>query len=106
LNIPYTYHRFPNEKIIIPESLLQLVTINRCNNDYGPATKLLGLIGVSGIKDNDIIIVCHDDRMYNTNFVSTLVKDKSLYPDYCICNTGWDIESLSEYTYTKQSSPF
>jgi len=105
LNIPYTYHRFPNEEIIIPESLLQLVTINRCDNDYGPATKLLGLVNVSEIKDNDIVIVCDDDRIYDIDFVSELIKEKSLYPDYCICNTGWDIDKISEYTYTRKSFP-
>ena len=37
------------------------VYINRCNNDYGPATKLLGLNEMESKLDNNTIILVTDD---------------------------------------------
>nr|AEX62595.1 glycosyl transferase sugar-binding domain protein [Moumouvirus Monve] len=105
INIPHEYYRFPG-KIIIPEYLLNNnnLLINRCK-DYGPATKLLGLYEMSIIQPDDIIVVCDDDREYDFHFVRNLVEGLALKPNHSITNAGWEIETLSEYSYEKKDLP-
>ncbi|AVL94957.1 glycosyltransferase [Moumouvirus australiensis] len=105
INIPHQYHRFP-DKFVIPEYLLNNnnVFVNRCK-DYGPATKLLGLYEMSTIDPDDIIIVCDDDREYDFHFVRNLVEGLALKPNHSVTNAGWEIETLSEYSYEKIDLP-
>ncbi|AEQ32808.1 class I SAM-dependent methyltransferase [Megavirus chiliensis] len=105
INIPYKYDRFPDE-IKIPEQLLNdnNILVNRCK-DYGPATKLLGLYEMSIIQPDDIIVVCDDDREYDFHFIRNLVDGLASKPKHTITNAGWEIETLSEYTYDKIDLP-
>ena len=107
VNIPFKYHRF-DDPIIIPLFLRlnDKIIINRCE-DYGPATKLLGLLANSDIKPEpeDIIIICDDDRNYPLDFVKDLVTSVNKHSNYCITNAGWEIEALSSYRYVKTDYP-
>jgi len=78
--------------------------IHRCA-DFGPATKILALGQLSIINLNDIIIVCDDDRIYDYNFIQKLVSGLGSKPDCCVTNAGWEIETLSQYTYQKTNLP-
>ena len=106
INIPHKYDRY-DEDIIIPEFLYKekRFCVNRCE-DFGPATKILGLISDNlEIKMDDIIIVCDDDREYDINFIKNLVEGLKNNPNCCVTNAGWEIEQLSLFRYTKTKFP-
>jgi len=105
INIPNKYHRFP-ENPIIPNFLLEnnKIIINRCP-DFGPGTKLLGLLFYQDIRDDDILIICDDDRNYDHHFVLDLYNNINKYPDYAITIAGWEIEKMSSCSYDKKNLP-
>lgn len=107
LNIPIRYKRF-HESVVIPEHLyfIESLIINRCQ-DNGPATKIIGLYANKNIllHEDDIIIICDDDREYHNDFVKNLVNGVLDKPECCVTNAGWDIETLSPYTYQKTNLP-
>ena len=76
LNIPKKCRR-TGETYIIPENLIKFLnsvenTVINYTKDYGPATKLLGLIHykeLSKLPENTIIIVIDDDMKYPKNLL-------------------------------------
>lgn len=108
LNIPLAYNNFKNN-FTIPDNLANhpVIIINRCI-DYGPATKLLGLVsnGVLEKLDNkDLIIVIDDDRIYQPTLIENFLKNHDLNPEYVLTVAGWNIETLSDYTCLKTLEP-
>mmetsp|Transcript_11243 Transcript_11243/g.47959 ORF Transcript_11243/g.47959 Transcript_11243/m.47959 type:complete len:878 (-) Transcript_11243:2223-4856(-) len=79
LNVPRISKRFGVE-YLIPAYLYRIpgFVINHCD-DYGPATKLLGVL--DSIKDPETLIITIDDEyMYPANLVETLVLAHRLQP--------------------------
>jgi len=74
---------FEKRIYIIPEWLKRVtkVYINRCNNDYGPSTKIYPTLFLDFIKDNDIIICCDDDLCYDKKFIKLLYDNCIKYPN-------------------------
>ena len=86
-----------NIEYIIPkwmknlENNLPQFTIKRCNKDWGPATKIIPAL-IEFENTNSILIYIDDDIIYNKNMIETLISYSKLYPNYAICNQGWNVE--------------
>lgn len=104
LNIPYSYKRFPNKEIVIPDMQIPNLIINRCK-DYGPGTMYFGPIEGGCIAEN--IIVVNDDTSYPEHmsryYVDLINNDKS-----CWCTSGFNIDEycinngkVNRYNYEK-----
>lgn len=93
--VPYKSRK--GEKYIIPKWLSELerrliqFKIKRCNHDWGPATKIIPAL-LEYQNENCVIIYLDDDIVYNKNALETLVSYSNIYPNYAICNQGWNIE--------------
>ncbi|WP_133169906.1 hypothetical protein [Shimia abyssi] len=84
--IPKSYKRFPDWDGTLP-SVRGGVDIVRCDEDFGPATKLLpALIDHSG-QDIDILF-CDDDMDYPKNWASWFLRQRSRQPQACIALVG------------------
>jgi hypothetical protein len=72
----------------IPESLASRtdITILRCT-DYGPATKVLGLLeaALPDIGPSTRIFYCDDDRIYDTDRSTIFYEASLVHPDSMIC---------------------
>lgn len=93
ISLPHQYKRsFNYDKNKFEDKIKQitdkynLVEILR-TNDYGPATKLLGLLESKTLNDNDLIIVLDDDVAYCNSIVSNYNIAFKLYDaDICAFN--------------------
>ncbi len=92
LSVPYIFKR-DNIKYKIPEWLQQekKITILR-SKDYGPATKLLGLLEQITLEPNTIIITLDDDIKYPPNTVLQLAYKALKNPKKVIAICGSDPE--------------
>ena len=65
INIPKRYERFGTGITKIPEFLENdpMVQINIIEEDYGPATKMLGMLNLD-MPPNMIVLICDDDVAY------------------------------------------
>jgi hypothetical protein len=87
LTLPKVAKRLGKEYPPVPDDLKELCTIVTVDEDYGPITKIYG--GLISEKDpNTIIISCDDDVLFKYNFVETLLKYHTQYPEIIICGTG------------------
>lgn len=87
LHIPYKTRK--GQKYDIPDNFLQEynVTINRCEKDHGPITKLVPIMDLE--KDPDTCIITFDDDSYvKNNIVSLLEKGAKKYPKSCVGFSG------------------
>jgi len=97
LNIPL-YSDKEQCKYKIPHNIRRMeqkypwFCINRIEQDYGPASKLLPILKLTGIEK---IIVCDDDVIYGPQLVRQLVDGSNIYPDCAIT-----IHTSSNYQYT------
>ncbi len=72
LNIPREYMRFPEQQIQIPD-FGPNVLVNRTPEDYGPATKLLGTLGLD-LDPHTIILVSDDDNVKKPYWARDLIR--------------------------------
>ncbi len=84
LSIPYVFKR-DNIEYVIPEWLHNnsKITILR-TEDYGPATKLLGVLASKQLPHDAIIIVVDDDAIYPENLALNLAYKAKTHPDRAI----------------------
>ena len=62
-----------------------------CNQDYGPATKILPAL--QEYKDQDVsLIYCDDDRIYEKNWIKRLTEKSKQYPRDCIIDEGYNMD--------------
>lgn len=91
LNIPQVFRR-TEETYDIPEFVSDVVTINRADQDYGPATKIIPTIKYLNehhYSDDTRIIYLDDDIHYQDKMIETiesLADNKNIYTA-----TGFDI---------------
>lgn len=85
--IPYI---IPEWMINLEQQLIQF-KIKRCDRDWGPATKIIPAL-IEFENTDYTIIYLDDDIIYNKNTIETLISYSKMYPNYAICNQGWDID--------------
>ena len=84
--VPRRYRRSEFTNFTIPR-IPSGVDVRRCDVDYGPATKILP--AVEDFRGEDVrILYCDDDRVYDCNWASRIIKESDLHPDECICEAG------------------
>lgn len=86
LNIPERYRRFPEWDGTLPE-VPEGVTIARCAQDYGPATKLLPTLQAYAGQPVDILL-CDDDRIHDRNWTARFIAERARHPDCAIAEAG------------------
>jgi hypothetical protein len=103
LNFPKEYHRFPG--VPVPDLTIPGVEINRCQ-DFGPATKLLGVLLLNLAPETTIIVV-DDDRIYDPGFIQRMMEESDLHPDYAITEACWSIGEVTAggITHDNQREP-
>lgn len=89
LYIPDHYKRFPDYDGSVP-SVPHGVTIHRCSEDLGPATKVLPAASELRGK-GERILFCDDDRLFSRDWASRLIAAGEKHPDRVICVIGWQI---------------
>ena len=109
VNIPHNYRRkfeteIINTQVVDLKSWISKykypVIINRCE-DYGPATKFLGVWDICD--DDDKVIIVDDDRIYDEDLIKRLVQFSSEFPNYVITEAGWTItKSIQGIEYKKE----
>ena len=84
VNIPLEYSaRFAQEHVVIPDFMQHdpRIVVNRTRKDYGPATKLLGLLDWEGLKPDTRVLVTDDDGRKRPTWACTLLKYLRQHPD-------------------------
>ena len=89
IRIHVGYYELP-EWLKMLERQLPEFKIVKCK-DWGPATKLIPVLLDNSIPKNSRIIYVDDDMVYNRDMIEKLVSNNIMYPNYAICNRGWDI---------------
>jgi len=107
IHIPEKYNNY--DILSLPTFSSDKVVIHR-PIDYGPATKLLGLVEFdeyNTMVDEDVIIVVDDDRMYNNKLIENMVDHHRRFPNKVLTTVGWSIEIISEnkYTHSNKKQP-
>jgi hypothetical protein len=105
-NIPYFSSK--NVEYKIPEWLLRLskkypvIKINRCEKDYGPATKIIPTLLLHKYNPEQKILYIDDDMIYHRNFIKHFYESSLEHEDEVICYNGYNIEN---YKYIKNNGP-
>ncbi len=86
LYVPKTYRRFPDWDGSLPQ-VPDGVEIRRVEQDYGPATKVLGAAREYRGRDVDILF-CDDDQFYAPDWAQRFVDLKGLHPGAVIALLG------------------
>lgn len=94
LNIPRQYRRFPDWDGRLPQ-VPAGVTIHRCEEDLGPATKILPTAREFRRKDVDILF-CDDDRIYDPDWHGRFKKQARLRPNTCIVEAGETFPDIAD----------
>jgi hypothetical protein len=90
LNLPRRSRREGRE-YEIPSYLSQMpVEIDRCERDWGPATKYLPTL-LREVPPDTRIIVVDDDQIYPSNLIETLVAWSERLPDAAVCARGYRV---------------
>ena len=92
VNVPSIFER-EGTPYTIPESLLRIpkVVVNHCEHDYGPATKLLGVLNIEEDPET-MVVTIDDDIYYPDNLLETYVKLGQSNPDAVFSPTGFNIQ--------------
>ena len=91
ITIPKNYRRFKNT---IDEKSIELLKANKrieiiyIENDYGPASKYLGPLINDYIKNDDLLIIIDDDRIYIKNLIKNFVTAYRSFPEYSFQDYG------------------
>jgi len=92
LYLPYSYLRFPDWDGTLP-AVPAGVKIQRCEIDYGPATKVLS--AAQRYRGQNVrLLFCDDDRDYRPGWAAGLLAEADRFPDRVIALAGWDIAGL------------
>lgn len=92
LTIPRAYRKRAFQPASLPP-LPDRVEIFDCDEDFGPATKVLP--AALHFKNEDVrIIYCDDDRVYNSDWASRLMALSDEMPDKCIVDAGDPVSAI------------
>ena len=84
--VPQAYRRFPGWDGRLPE-VPDGVTILRCDQDVGPATKILPALRAYAGQDVNILF-CDDDRLYRPGFIAAMLAVMAERPGCCVAPHG------------------
>ena len=90
LTLPRSYRRFPGERPSLPV-LPDWVEVIDCDEDLGPATKVLPAVQRWRGTETDLL-VCDDDRRQDRRWIERLARGRKAQPDHIICERGWNID--------------
>ncbi len=93
LCIPRAYRRFPDWDGTLPQ-VPEGVEILRCDEDLGPATKVLAparALAGQGVR----LLYCDDDRAYVPDWAERLLAAAEAHPDTAVCGLGMEAQWLS-----------
>lgn len=94
--LPKRYRRPEFRDSTVP-SLPSFVDVRYCDEDFGPATKILP--AVQEFSGQDVrIIYCDDDELYSREWAETLVTAGDRHPHACVTVAGLRLESI-DYEY-------
>lgn len=94
LYIPKTYRRFPDWDGTLPK-VPAGVTICRCEQDYGPATKVLP--AAHDLKGQNVdILFCDDDKIYDHGWHRRFKTDAEAKPNTCIVEVGESFPDIAD----------
>ena len=102
ITIPKKYRRFNKS---INEESIELLNKNKrveiiyIENDYGPASKYLGPLMNNYIKNDDLLIIIDDDRIYNKNLIKNFVTAYRSFPEYNFFSGLWSYFFDKNYKY-------
>ena len=102
-NLPNEYIRDKNE-LIIPDFIKnnEKIIVNRCQ-DYGPATKLVGVLNKKNIFDkNDYIITVDDDIKYQNNLLEFYEKFIKINNNNVYGLSGFDFTSNGSFNWISE----
>lgn len=94
LYIPQRYRRFPDWDGSLPE-VPEGVTIHRCDDDLGPATKVLPAAAQLRGQQVDLLF-CDDDKIYDPNWHQRFKSAAADHPGTCIVEVGETFPDISE----------
>ena len=106
-NIPYFSSK--NEEYFIPDWLIRLskkypfIKLNRCEKDYGPATKIIPTLEIYKYKPEQKILYIDDDMIYHQNFIKHFYEASLEHENEVICNTGYNINN---FRYINNIGPY
>lgn len=90
LYVPRRHRRYPLVEAAIPP-LPKGVSLHLIDEDWGPATKVLG--AARDLRGEDVeIIFCDDDQRYDPGWAGRFLAARAQHPDACIAQTGYDLE--------------
>lgn len=92
LTIPQHYRRFPDWDGSLP-SVPKGVTLRRCAEDHGPATKLLPTLGHYAGQAVDILF-CDDDSLYAPGWHRAFKAARAEHPRACISASAQHLPGL------------
>ena len=101
--VPYKYRRFPDWDGTLP-SVPDGIEIRRCDQDWGPATKVLAAARDFRGQDVDILF-CDDDRAYDPKWAQRFVKDREKFPRAAIANLGLQAYMLADSSEERDFQP-
>ena len=91
LNLPHLCER-EGRGYEIPASLAQFprLRVERCERDFGPATKLIPTL-LRGSDPDAAVIVVDDDQIYPRELVANLLRWSEQLPDAALCHRGFRV---------------
>ena len=89
LALPRQYRRFPGDRPSLPP-LPDWVQVIDCDEDHGPATKLLPALRRWQGTPTDLLI-CDDDRTQDRRWIERLTHASGERPGEIVCERGWNI---------------
>lgn len=94
LYIPYKYRRFPDWDGQLP-NVPAGITIVRCDEDLGPATKVLP--AARDLKGQDVdILFCDDDKIYDAGWHGRFKMEAARKPGHCIVEVGETFPDIAD----------
>lgn len=99
--IPRTYRR-PEFRDFTAPKLPKGVAVMYCEEDLGPATKILP--AAEHYKGQDIrIIYCDDDEYYEQGWADLLIRSSDQYPAECITICGLNLDSVENAHFMRST---
>lgn len=86
LYVPRSYRRFPDWNGHLPR-VPEGVLIVRCEEDFGPATKILPAIREFADQPVELLL-CDDDRIYDRYWTARFLQARTAHPDCVIAGAG------------------
>lgn len=103
LYIPLSYRRFPDWDGALPE-VPDGVEIRRCDEDFGPATKVLPAVREFAGRDCDILFG-DDDRAYEPGWAADFLRARDRHPGCAIARRGLMADRMVGTTHARALQP-